>query len=165
MMLKQQETSSRVQVQNEKKPQKKRSQPTQHLSRGIWSAAQIVRLKSATTQNKQRAGSEHSSFHLVSDSHSDHLTQYEGEIFCLFVCLFSVVQQFDSDFHTAKIHTLHTVLEGKDIYKPSSIIHFNIFQIMQECIILYNLPVCRSEEYTCFFIGQHKVFEISRKLH
>lgn len=54
---------------------------------------------------------------------------------------FSTVQQFDSCSYRVKILTICTVLDGKDTYKASSIIHFNICWIMWECILLCNLPV------------------------
>lgn len=74
--------------------------------------------------------------------------------------LFSIVEQFDSCSHRVKTHTIHTVLDSKDIYKASSIIHFNICWIMWECIVFCNLPVCvnKRRTHTTSLSGQHMVF-------
>lgn len=74
--------------------------------------------------------------------------------------LFSIVEQFDSCSHRVKTHTLCTVLDGKDIYKASSIIHFNICWIMWECVVFCNLPVCMNKWriHTAFLSGHHMVF-------
>lgn len=73
-------TSYRVQVQNKKSTGQGGGGGAggkKAFSRGIWSLLKF-RLTSATSQNKHRAGGKHSSFHLVSDSHNNHLTQYES---------------------------------------------------------------------------------------
>lgn len=79
----------------------KETKPTQHFQEEFGHCL-IVRLTFVTTQNKQRAGGEHSSFHLVSDPRSNDLTQYHGEIFLNARGQFSVVKQFDSGFHKVK---------------------------------------------------------------
>lgn len=59
--------------------------------------------------------------------------------------LFSIVEQYDSSSHSVKTHTLCTVLDGKDIYKTSSIIHINICWIILEHVAFCNLPVGMSK--------------------